>query len=86
MRNEPELIPGVILPTAYHGVLRKHLAEISVAVSVSNCLIAQARAEGMVEALELLKALELQQIERLYLLIEQTTLARLGELQQDSGA
>jgi len=31
--------------------------------SAANCLIAQARAEGMVEALELLKALEAAQIE-----------------------
>ncbi|WP_368491847.1 hypothetical protein [Pseudomonas sp. Hg5Tf] len=81
-----ELLPGLVLPPTYHGTLRKRLTEISVAVSVSNCLIAQARAEGLVEALELLKALELQQIERLYLLIEQTTMARLSELQQDSGA
>lgn len=37
------------------------------------------------EALELLKALEQQQVERLYLLIEQATTARLLELEQGSG-
>ncbi len=58
---------------------------VATAASAANCLIAQARAEGMVEALELLKALEQQQVERLYLLIEQATTARLLELEQGSG-
>ncbi len=69
MRNAGEFMPGLVLPSAYHGVLRKRLTEIDMANSPANCLIAQARAEGMVEALELLKALEDHQIERLYLVI-----------------
>ena len=82
MRNAGEFIPGLVLPPSYHGVLRKHLTEVQVAISPANCLIAQARAEGMVEALELLKALEADQIERLYLLIEQAAMARLQELER----
>ncbi|CAI9899168.1 TPA: hypothetical protein L4U47_005492 [Pseudomonas aeruginosa] len=85
MRNEPELLPGLILPPSYQVVLRRRLADVATAASAANCLIAQARAEGMVEALELLKALEQQQVERLYLLIEQATTARLLELEQGSG-
>ncbi|MBI6604872.1 hypothetical protein [Pseudomonas sp. S4_EA_1b] len=85
MRNEPELLPGLILPQSYQVVLRRRLAEVNNAASAANCLIAQARAEGMVEALELLKALEQQQVERLYLLIEQATTARLLELEQGAG-
>jgi len=85
MRND-EFLPGLVLPPAYHGTLRKRLAEIGMADSAGNCLIAQARAEGLVEALELMKALEPQQIERLYLLIEDTTTARLAALQSDAGA
>lgn len=82
MRNVGEFMPGLVLPPTYHGVLRKHLTEVQVANSSTNCLIAQARAEGMVEALELLKALEADQIERLYLLIEQAATARLQELER----
>lgn len=85
MRNEPELLPGLILPPSYQVVLRRRLADVATSASAANCLIAQARAEGMVEALELLKALEQQQVERLYLLIEQATTARLLELEQGSG-
>ena len=85
MRSEPELLPGLILPPSYQVVLRRRLADVATAASAANCLIAQARAEGMVEALELLKALEQQQVERLYLLIEQATTARLLELEQGSG-
>ncbi len=80
MLNAGEFMPGLVLPPAYHGVLRQRLTEIKVANSAANCLIAQARAEGMVEALELLKALEADQIERLYLLIEQDATACLQEL------
>ncbi|MCI1036942.1 hypothetical protein [Pseudomonas putida] len=80
MRNEGEFMPGLVLPPAYHGVLRQRLTEIKVAGSPANCLIAQARAEGMVEALELLKALESDQIERLYLKIEDAATARLQEM------
>lgn len=82
MPNAGEFIPGLVLPPAFHGMLRKHLTEIKVANSAANCLIAQARAEGMVEALELLKALEAGQIERLYLLIEQTTMGCLQALER----
>lgn len=82
MRNAGEFIPGLILPPAYHGVLRKRLTEIDMTDSLVDCRIAQARAEGMVEALGLLKALEADQIERLYLLIEQAATARLQELER----
>lgn len=83
MRKAGEFMPGLVLPPVFHGVLRKHLTEIEVANSATNCLIAQARAEGMVEALELLKALEAGQIERLYLLIEQTTTVCLQALERE---
>ena len=80
MRNAGEFMPGLVLPPAYHGVLRKRLTEIDMTDSLADCRIAQARAEGMVEALELLKALEADQIERLYLVVEQAATARLQEL------
>lgn len=82
-----ELIPGLVVPAGYHGIFRKRLAEIGVAISVSNCLIAQAHAEGLVEALEILTDVTAaQHIERLYALIEDATMARLAELQSSAGA
>ncbi|AHZ78325.1 MULTISPECIES: hypothetical protein [Pseudomonas] len=48
MRNAGEFRLGLVLPPAYHRVLRKRLTEID----MTDCLIAQARAEGMAEALE----------------------------------
>lgn len=82
-----ELVPGLIVPAGYHGIFRKRLAEVGVAISVSTCLIAQARAEGLVEALETLtQGIAAQHIERLYVLIEDAAMARLVELQPDAGA
>lgn len=81
MRNDNELLPGLVLPPAYHGVFRKRLAEVEAAGSAVNCLIAQARAESLVEALETLtQGIAAQHIERLYLLIEDATNKRLAIL------
>lgn len=78
-----EFLPGLILPPVIHAQLRKRLTEIAVADSPVNCLIAQARAEGLVEALELLKAVEAAAVERLYLVIDQDATKRLEELSRD---
>lgn len=83
MADIDEFISGVILPPAFHAVLRRTLTKIEVAGSADGCSIAQARAEGMVEALELLKALEPAHIEALYLLIDQIATGRLLELKAD---
>lgn len=84
MRNDNELLPGLVLPPAYHGVFRKRLAEVEAAGSAVNCLIAQARAEGLVEGLETVtQEIAAQHIERLYLLIENAATARLLELERD---
>lgn len=69
MHNGGEFMPGLVLPLAYHGVLGKRLTQIDMTDSLADFRIVQARAEGMVEALELLKALEADQIERLYLVV-----------------
>ena len=75
-----EFLPGIIMPPEIHGLLRKRVTEIGVSDTALNCLIAQARAESLVEALEVLKAVPAQAIERLYLLIEDETQARLTEI------
>ncbi|WP_416769528.1 hypothetical protein ACMGT0_20475 [Pseudomonas sp. RHF3.3-3] len=85
MRATDEFLPGVVLPAGYHDVLRRRLAEINTADTAVNCLIAQARVEGMVEALEMLKALDSSRIERLYQLEIDTATARLLELEQGQG-
>ncbi|WP_253753995.1 hypothetical protein [Pseudomonas sp.] len=77
-----EFLPGIIMPPEIHGLLRKRLAQIETADSAVNCLIAQARAESLVEALEVLKAISAQAIERLYEVVEHSTQARLAELGQ----
>lgn len=81
-----EFLPGLVLPAGYHGVLRQRLAEMANAGTAVNYLIAQARAEGMVEALELVKALDSPRIERLYQLVIETATARLDVLQREGGA
>ena len=82
-----ELLPGLVLPPLFHGSFRKRLAEVTTASSAANCLIAQARAEGLVEALEgLIQGIPAQQIERLYLLVEGAATARLLQLEQERGA
>lgn len=81
MGNDHPLPTGLIMPPAYEAALRKRLADIDQANSAANCLIAQARAEGMAESLETLThGIPAAQIERLYVLIEDATTARLLQL------
>ena len=81
MRNGNELVPGLVLPPAYEAALRRRLVDIADASTPVNCLIAQARAEGLVECLETLtQGIPAQHIERLYLLIEDATNKRLAIL------
>ncbi|WP_286919777.1 hypothetical protein [Pseudomonas sp. UBA6753] len=75
-----EFLPGIIMPPEIHGLLRKRVAEIEVSETAVNCLIAQARAESLVEALEILRAVDSQAVERLYVMIENMAQARLAEL------
>lgn len=75
-----EFLPGIVMPPEIHGLLRRRVAQIEVSDTPVNCLIAQARAESLVEALEVLRAVPADAIERLYLMIESTTQSRLAEL------
>lgn len=75
-----EFLPGIVMPPEIHGLLRKRVTQIEVSDTPVNCLIAQARAESLVEALEVLRAVPADAIERLYLMIESTTQSRLAEL------
>jgi len=80
-RNGHALVPGLVLPTAYEVALRRRLVDIEDAATPVNCLIAQARAEGLVECLETLThGIPAGHIERLYLVIEDATNKRLAEL------
>ena len=81
-----ELLPGLALPPAYHGAFRQRVAEVDTADTAVNYLIARARAEGLVEAMEVMQALDSSRIERLYLLIDEAATARLLQLDQESGA
>ncbi|WP_447733979.1 hypothetical protein [Pseudomonas shirazensis] len=75
-----EFLPGIMLPPHVHGLLRKRLSEIEVSDTIINCLIAQARAESLVEALAALKAVSVEALVRLGNIIEHSTQARLEEI------
>ena len=83
-RDRNGVLAAVVLPATYDAALRRRLGDIDQANSAANCLIAQARAEGLTEALEsLTHGIPANHIERLYLLIEDATTARLLELERD---
>ena len=84
MRNAIELPAGLVLPPAYEAALLRRLQDIDRGSSATNCLIAQARAEGMVECLETVThGIPAGHIERLYLLIEDAATARLLQLERE---
>lgn len=78
-----ELIPGLVLPAGWATHLRKLLARIEDADTAVNCLLAQERAEGVVQGIELANARDSQTIERLYLLISGATEVRLRQLEDE---
>lgn len=82
--GDAELIPGLVLPAGWAAELRKLLARIEDADSAVNCLLAQERAEGVVQGIELAKARDPGTIERLYLLIADTGQARLQQLEEEA--
>lgn len=82
--RDDELIPGLILPTGWATELRKLLTRIEDADSAMNCLLAQVRAEGVIQGIELVKARDTATVERLYLLIADTGQARLKQLEQEA--
>lgn len=75
-----DLLPRLSLPSGWSDHFRVLLARIEAADTPVNCLLAQERAEGVIEGLELAKAREADAIERLYLLIERVAAHRLGQL------
>jgi len=84
MRNGSELPAGLVVPGAYEAALLRRLQDIDRANSPANCLIAQARAEGMVECLETVThGIPAGHIERLYLLIEAAATERLQALERE---
>jgi len=80
-----KLVPGLALPAGWAAELRKLLDRISDADTVVNCLLAQERAEGVVQGFELAGAQDAATIERLYLLIDAAAQARLQPLVGDAG-
>lgn len=75
-----ELAPGLALPTEIQRRLRLVLASIEAADSPVNCLIAQAKAEGVCLGLDMVHALARPDIERVEILIDSATSHRLAEL------
>lgn len=82
-RHTGDLLPGLVLPAGWADQFRTLLARIEGADTPVNCLLAQVRAEGVVEGLELAKARDAATLERLYLLIAEVAVMRLGQLERD---
>ncbi len=83
-RHSGDLLPGLVLPDGWADQFRKLLARIENADTPVNCLLAQERAEGLVDGLELAKARDAATLERLYLLFAGAASVRLQQLEPDS--
>lgn len=81
-RDGGALVPGLVMPSVLEVEIRKELLRIEKADTPVNCLILQAGTEGLVKALELLKAVPAPDVENLYVLIDNVAKARLLELEQ----
>lgn len=84
-RRSGDLLPGLSMPAGWAEVFRQLLQRIERADTPINCLLAQERAEGVVEGLELAVARDALTIERLFVLISEVAIARLQQLEADSG-
>lgn len=78
-----ELSPGLELPPDIQRRLRLVLASIEAADSPVNCLIAQAKAEGVCLGLNMAHALARPDIERVEILIDNAASYRMAELAAD---
>ena len=73
------------LPNDWTAHFRKLLARIEAADTAFNCMLAQERAEGVVEGFEISQARDAQTIERLYLIVENAGTERLARLEAGAG-
>ncbi|MFO3721706.1 hypothetical protein [Pseudomonas sp. HLMP] len=73
----------LLLPAGWAAELTKLLMRIEDASTPMNCLMAQERVEGVIQGLELARALDMATIERLYLLTANAADGRLRQLQYD---
>lgn len=79
-----ELAPGLVLPPEIQKRLRLALASIESADSPVNCLIAQAKAEGVCLGLDMGHVLARSDIERVEILVDNVASLRLAELAGDA--
>ncbi|HGA7692113.1 TPA: hypothetical protein ACITFF_001806 [Salmonella enterica subsp. enterica serovar Virchow] len=79
-----ELTPGLVLPTHYQTYLRLRLADLEDAPSPADADIAKARANGAVEFAEVANCVDASGIERLFMLIEHTYMARIEALYREA--
>ena len=79
-----ELAPGLVLPPEIQSRLRLALASIESADSPVNCLIAQAKAEGVCLGLDMGHVLARSDIDRVEILVDDVASLRLAELAGDA--
>ena len=77
-----EQLEGVGLPPRVRDQMERHLGRIAIAADAGDLHLAQARAEGFVQGLEVAGALNAATVEALYIAVDNEASARLMELEQ----
>lgn len=77
-----EQLEGVGLPPRVRDQMEKHLSRIEITANPGALHLAQARAEGFVQGLEVAGALNAGTVEALYIAVDNEASARLMELEQ----
>ena len=79
--NEHDPFAGIRMPSEVLDLLRRRLTAIQRSTDTLQVHLASERAQGVVEALEVLKALKPGEIESLYLIMDDAAQARVTALQ-----
>ena len=80
MNGSPDPFAGITMPDAVLVALNRRLTAIEHSADTLSVQLTSERAQGVVEALEVLKVLKPAEIESLYLLFENTAQARVQAL------
>lgn len=80
MTVSPDPLADIIMPDAVLDTLRRRLTAIECSADTLSVHLASERAQGVVEALEVLKVLKPADIETLYLVVEDAVQTRVKAL------
>ena len=80
MNGSPDPFAGITMPDAVLDTLHRRLTAIERSADTLSVHLASERAQGMVEALEVLKVLKPADIETLYLMVDDAAQSRIKAL------